>query len=437
MDHPASDSAAHSDMECTVCFKYFDCPKLLPCGHLLCRDCLIDFLASQTEAKCHLCRCAIVEPTGTGERSLEDIADGFPTDLATRALVRAHRWLSQEHRCCVCADVTAVCTCLDCSDVFCESCGNVHRKQSATKRHNVQNLSVLTAHKLVSDGRGTCRKHPCDIPVLFCSTHGVSICPTCFATEHRSCPEVTELTAKMEKTRAVMEELVNTLSAGEVAMECAMKRMEMRLRDTERRWEEADAQVEEACDRLEAAVKERRRYLRELALKERNDAKDVIQQQCAQLSHRRGKLTSHKIVAQRAEGLAAPDWFDDMVTAMKERVHDLDRSTTLPNAKVIPSATFTIDPDVVSSIVDQLSTLGQVKPVPVKAPSACARSEVIPLRVVSSLLSFSLSSLCLGYSVFLGWSGGPWGRGPFNTSDLWFGTLFLSLSGIRLHSLFF
>ena len=53
---------------------------------------------------------------------------------------------------------------------------------------------------------------------------------------------------------------------------------------------------------------------------------------------------------------------------------------------------------------------------------------------------FSLScSLCsegiLGSSVFIGWAEGPWGRDPFNTSDLWSGTLFLSLSGICLHSL--
>ena len=53
---------------------------------------------------------------------------------------------------------------------------------------------------------------------------------------------------------------------------------------------------------------------------------------------------------------------------------------------------------------------------------------------------FSLScSLCsegiLGSSVFIGWAEGPWGRDPFNTSDLWSGTLFLSLSGICVHSL--
>ena len=51
------------------------------------------------------------------------------------------------------------------------------------------------------------------------------------------------------------------------------------------------------------------------------------------------------------------------------------------------------------------------------------------------LCSFLLSSLSLRYSVFLGWAGGLWERDPFNTFDLRSGTLILSLSGIRLHSL--
>ena len=34
----------------------------------------------------------------------------------------------------------------------------------------------------------------------------------------------------------------------------------------------------------------------------------------------------------------------------------------------------------------------------------------------------------LRYSVFLGWAGGPWGRDSFNILDLWYETLFLSLS---------
>ena len=53
------------------------------------------------------------------------------------------------------------------------------------------------------------------------------------------------------------------------------------------------------------------------------------------------------------------------------------------------------------------------------------------------LLALFAQPQILGHSVFLGWTGEPWGRDPFNTSDLSSGTLFLSLSGIRLHSLLF
>ena len=84
-----------NNMECTVCHEHFTLPKLLPCGHLLCRHCLVSRLKSQPEASCPLCRYAIVDPKERKGRSLEDIADGFPTDLAMAALVEADRLLSE------------------------------------------------------------------------------------------------------------------------------------------------------------------------------------------------------------------------------------------------------------------------------------------------------------------------------------------------------
>ena len=47
---------------CIVCHEHFTLPKLLPCGHLLCRHCLVSWLKSEPEANCPLCRCAIVDP---------------------------------------------------------------------------------------------------------------------------------------------------------------------------------------------------------------------------------------------------------------------------------------------------------------------------------------------------------------------------------------
>nr|KAG5712429.1 hypothetical protein BaRGS_011403 [Batillaria attramentaria] len=50
-------------MECPVCHEEFSQPKILPCAHLLCRDCLVTWLKSEGEAECPLCRCAIVAAT--------------------------------------------------------------------------------------------------------------------------------------------------------------------------------------------------------------------------------------------------------------------------------------------------------------------------------------------------------------------------------------
>ena len=127
-----------SNMECTVCHEHFTLPKLLPCGHLLCRHCLVSRLKSQPEASCPLCRCAIVDRKERKGRSLEDIADGFPTDLAMAALVETDRLLSKQHGYCVCVNVAAVSLCLNCGDTLCSSCANVHKKLSATKDHKME-----------------------------------------------------------------------------------------------------------------------------------------------------------------------------------------------------------------------------------------------------------------------------------------------------------
>ena len=148
-----------SNMECTVCHEHLTLPKLLPCGHLLCRHCLVSWLKSQPEANCPLCRSAIVNNKKRKGRSLENIADGFPTDLAMAALVEADRLLSKQHACRVCVNEAAVSMCLTCMDMFCQSCSTMHKKQSVTEHHKVESLASLTAEKLAANRPATCAIH--------------------------------------------------------------------------------------------------------------------------------------------------------------------------------------------------------------------------------------------------------------------------------------
>ena len=233
-----------SEKECSVCHEPFTEPKLLPCGHLMCRHCLLSWLKSQKDAKCPLCRGQIMEAEVRGKKSLEEIADGFPTDLAMKMVVDADRVLNKEHSCCVCEDVAATALCLTCGDMLCETCAKAHRKMSMLKYHRVEDLSSLTAEDLAASRPETCPVHADRTSELFCPTHGAAICSLCATISHRSCPEVTSLETKMEEARAVLAELAAMLSAGETELERGISQLDQHLQETEKRTRAAIAEVE-------------------------------------------------------------------------------------------------------------------------------------------------------------------------------------------------
>nr|KAG5712424.1 hypothetical protein BaRGS_011398 [Batillaria attramentaria] len=297
-------------MECPVCHEEFSQPKILPCAHLLCRDCLVTWLKSEGEAECPLCRCAIVAASERGSKSCEEVADGLPTDLAMSALVDSARTLRDTHTCQACLNVPAVSICLNCGDLMCRSCSTVHM---------------------------------------------------CATAKHRACPEVTELEEKVKEAQAVLSELAAMLSAGESELERAMSELDQHLIQTEKNTQSALADIDAACDRLQKCVEACRRRLKELALAAKSDVAAAVHGGKSVLVERRGKLTSHKRLVERAKMTSPRSSVGDMSTTLKSRVNDLDRSTDLPaNAKVITEATLTIDPQALARIEKELAELGKV-----------------------------------------------------------------------------
>ena len=351
-----------SESECSVCHEQFTEPKLLPCGHLLCRHCLLSWLKSQAEANCPLCRCAIVEPGELRRKRLEDVADGFPTDLSMAALVEADRLLNKGLNCCVCEDVAAAGLCLNCGDLFCQPCRKVHNKQRVSKHHVVEDLSSVNPSRIAANCPATCAVHTNNVCELFCHTHGQPICHACAAIQHAGCPEVEDLEEKVQEAREVLAELAVMLSAGETELDTAIGELDQHLQETEKRIKAAIAEMETTCDRLESAVKACRRRLKELALSASSDVKEAVHAGKTCLMRRRVKLTSHNRVIHRVQETKSRDVVSEMCGVMKTRVAGLDFSVALPtDAKVISMVTFVIDPEAVSVLERGLSELGEVK----------------------------------------------------------------------------
>ncbi|XP_070183240.1 uncharacterized protein [Littorina saxatilis] len=359
----AGTSTADSDTECSVCHELFKNPKLLPCAHVLCRHCLLSWLASNPEALCPLCRGAIADPKKKSKtKGWDEVVNALPDDVAMAALVESTRVLSQDHMCIVCQSV-AVSICLNCNDMMCTSCSQAHAKFSAIRHHKIEKLSSMTADKLAASQPDHCSVHtskPCE---LFCPTHGAAICHLCASAKHRACPELTELAEAADKSREELSQMVTSLLTEEQHLEEAVAALERHLEATEKVMQEAVAEIDKSCDKLENSVKECRRRLKKLTLDAKAKVKDTVLAIKVTLLDHRGRLTSHRRVADRTTRGTNNKGMCDVTGALMGRVKDILHTCGQRRAdlKSVSMVTLTIDAAAVSRIEKELSELGQVK----------------------------------------------------------------------------
>ncbi|KAL8625980.1 hypothetical protein ACOMHN_012572 [Nucella lapillus] len=351
-----------TDTECSICHELYTDPMLISCGHVLCRGCLLFWLRSQQDAACPLCRRPIVSPdTGQSSQSLDDIVDGFPTDVTMKIWVESEQLLLRDHACQSCVTQAATSLCLQCDDFLCTACTAMHGRLSSTRHHAVASLCSLTVEKLAASRTTPCQIHSSEACKLYCCTHGISICVLCASSKHKNCAEVKDLDDWAEETRAILTELVTWLSARETEVDRAIQELDDLLQETEKNAQAAAADISQTFDQIQATVQRRRREVQQATLEMFTGAKKTIVDVKAGLYAKRGPVTTHKAVAERGKGLAASGEMGGMAAAMKKRVADLDAS---------PVATFGVDATALLAGVEKaLAAVGQcnVTPAPLLA----------------------------------------------------------------------
>nr|KAG5707963.1 hypothetical protein BaRGS_025101 [Batillaria attramentaria] len=218
------------------------------------------------------------------------------------ALVESARILSKDHVCCVCVNVAATSICLNCGDMLCQS-------------------------------------------------------------YHRECLKVVKLETKVDEARAILGDLVTTLSDGEKAMKRAINQLDQHLLTIDKTTRATMADIDAACDRLESSVRTCRRRLKELAKAADAEMKAEVHGGKAVLLEKRGKLTSHRRLAKRVQHTTPPSSVGEMTSTLQARVTGLDYSPTLPADVTIRK--LTIDPQAMTQVEKELDTLEQMKVTPV------------------------------------------------------------------------
>jgi len=113
--------------ECSICLEKFNDPRILPCSHTYCFNCL--FNLSQKNVDCDNNEMKITCPTCSEVHPLKDVAsiNMFPRNLALKQLIDIKpTQLVSDKYCEECNISHAFTNCLHCSLCFCLGCKEKH-----------------------------------------------------------------------------------------------------------------------------------------------------------------------------------------------------------------------------------------------------------------------------------------------------------------------
>ncbi|PIK47152.1 hypothetical protein BSL78_16003 [Apostichopus japonicus] len=195
---------------CPNCLDHFREPKLLPCLHRLCRNCLKEIVRASHDGtfKCPMCKHECLVPTN-GEL-------GFKTDFHMKSMLEfiqlQNSYENKDLKKCVsCSKCTTVSAyCFKCEDFLCDQCYIVHVSNKMFKEHIPHSLKLdhiesknLTLEKLSAISEDPrCQAHVKHAAMLCCCTcENVPVCIACTYGKHKghNLHDVTELAESERK----------------------------------------------------------------------------------------------------------------------------------------------------------------------------------------------------------------------------------------------
>ncbi|XP_071853944.1 uncharacterized protein [Apostichopus japonicus] len=219
----ASKATERTDMiffNCAVCLNELKEPKLLPCLHRFCRDCLIklDQTLRQWSITCPVCQYKCRIPN-SGVNGLQD-------DLQTKYMLHV-----KELRCALEREPFKVCTCcslrtslsaycFQCEDYLCDKCFQYHLQKKKFKTHKQQTINLMekrvTPTKLAhAKELLACLAHPTQPAQFCCSTcDNTPVCDGCKCGLHRR-HDTVNVTDLAKSIRFQLEERFAELSRHE------------------------------------------------------------------------------------------------------------------------------------------------------------------------------------------------------------------------------
>lgn len=270
-------------LQCPVCMDEYRDPRLLPCHHTMCSECINNLLVNSPSGRffrCPQCRRDVCVPrAGIAElpvnffvRSLQDEL-GMEEDAAGPCQV-CHRGsiVSQFH-------------CMDCDLDICRFCIHEHRLIQH-KDSNKVSILRMEAHNGVGPMSGAsnrkCKFHAEEVVQLFCETCHQPVCVSCSCGEHKK-HIVLPLAKKLHSAQNDLQQTLEQLTK-------ERRRVRFSMRQLDGAEIEARDNTQRTLHQIEYRVKELHRLVNTMAEAVVEKVKHEEHMQLTALASRRERL---------------------------------------------------------------------------------------------------------------------------------------------------
>ena len=179
-------------MSCHLCSKPYNDPRILPCLHSFCLQCVhheIGKSGSQQMFQCPICERNTSILVGGASALPQNLHIGFEVEVAGYM----SKMVNNQVCCDECMDGSnspAVVFCCTCRQFLCKHCHNHHKRSRHLSKHNMVGLDQEGARQLHTTMKP--RDHYCSQPnhdselITYCETCSVLVCLHCITATHKS-----------------------------------------------------------------------------------------------------------------------------------------------------------------------------------------------------------------------------------------------------------
>ncbi|KAH3790681.1 E3 ubiquitin-protein ligase TRIM56-like [Dreissena polymorpha] len=256
------------DTKCSVCLLIFRNPRILPCKHTFCHDCLCG-VVKQHEGKsafpCPMCRAS----TNTDIRITIETSERLVTQFPVDREMQSH--LERRQTCLACKteskNETATVYCMGCHEHMCTVCGETHKKYKQMRNHQLRPSEKAPSSKVRDSLQelSRCPNHENEHLEYICQDHDQTCCSKCAFTSHRKCDKVMLLSdvikdnktyeASIKEKTDMMDKALKRVSALCLELEGEPFRVTFSENKIEEQLSEIELLIDKAVHSLKGKVK--------------------------------------------------------------------------------------------------------------------------------------------------------------------------------------